>query len=348
MTTRAQKVRLGIFMLLALLLLLGGVATLAGLKLWNPKDRYSVRFAESVSGLEAGSTVKMKGVRVGQVEKIKIDAKDVSTVVVTLALDPKTPVKTDTRAVMTAIGITGLKFIELTGGSAQAPRLKPNTRESVIPPAASALQSLTGKAEHIAKKMELVLNNLVPLTDASNRARVRQLLDNANQMLRNFADVADEGSRKRIQRILANVDRMTITLDRAARQLSKLTAANSQRLSSTLAAAESAARSLDRATRKFRPQATLNEISAAARAMKKRIEDPALTSAVASMNKAAVKISVTTGDMQKLVRRRDRQLERILSNLDSASSNLKSFARSIKERPSLLLRGQTRKEREVP
>ena len=74
MTTRAQKVRLGVFMILALVLLLGTVGTLAGLKLWNRKDRYYVQFQESVSGLDNGSTVKMKGVPVGQVEKISIGA----------------------------------------------------------------------------------------------------------------------------------------------------------------------------------------------------------------------------------------------------------------------------------
>ena len=59
MSTHAQKIRLGVFMLLATLLFLGSVGTLAGVKLFNPRDRYFVRFTESVSGLEVGSTVKM-------------------------------------------------------------------------------------------------------------------------------------------------------------------------------------------------------------------------------------------------------------------------------------------------
>ena len=102
MSTRAQKIRLGVFLILALLLFVGAVGTLAGIKLLNPRDRYYVYFGTSVSGLEVGSTVKMKGVRVGQVEEIHI-AKDVERVKVTLAMNPGTPITVDTRAIMTAI-----------------------------------------------------------------------------------------------------------------------------------------------------------------------------------------------------------------------------------------------------
>ena len=109
MSTRLQKIRLGIFMLLSFMLLFGSIAVLAGMKLWNPKDRYFIRFRESISGLEVGSTVKMKGVRVGQVESISI-GRDVESVIVTLSLAPKTPITVDTRGIMTSIGITGLNI----------------------------------------------------------------------------------------------------------------------------------------------------------------------------------------------------------------------------------------------
>ncbi|MCK5799504.1 MAG: MCE family protein, partial [Deltaproteobacteria bacterium] len=97
MATRAQKIRLGIFMLLSFLLLFGSVGVLAGMRLWNPRDAYFIRYQESVSGLEIGASVKMKGVRVGRVEKVTV-AKGAESVVVDLALTPKTPVTQDTTA----------------------------------------------------------------------------------------------------------------------------------------------------------------------------------------------------------------------------------------------------------
>ncbi|MFH1131747.1 MAG: MlaD family protein [Pseudomonadota bacterium] len=347
MTTRAQKIRLGLFLLLAFLLLAGTVLTLAGIKIWNTKDRYQVHFTHSVSGLESGSTVRMKGVRVGQVENITIDKKNVEEVVVTLALEPGTPVKTDARAVMTSIGITGLNFIELTGGSSQAGQIPPNTKNSIILPADSVMQSLTGKATEISKKMEQVLNNLLPLTGESNRTKVASLLDNANRLAGAWADLAvDNGHR--IKRILANTDRATSAVEKAMTVLGKMTTDNAARIASTLASAEDAARGLNKIIQTIKPQAALAELTRSAKAFRSRVEDPSITKAIESLNDTATRIAKLSSNLNDLVRRRDRQLDSVMINLNQAANNLKSFSREIKERPSLLLRGETRKERDIP
>jgi phospholipid/cholesterol/gamma-HCH transport system substrate-binding protein len=335
-------------MLAATLLFFGSVATLAGLKFWNPKDRYFVHFTESVSGLEVGSTVKMSGVRVGQVEKYHIDKGKTSTVVVTLALEPGTPVKVDTRAQMTAIGITGLKFIELTGGTPTAPLLKPNRKTSTIKSDISVLHTLTGKASDIAQKMEGVLNNLLVLTNEGNRTRIEELLGSVNRLAGAWADLAGGDNPKRVRRILGNVDRTTAMLQRAAHTMNIMATENRQRVSGALQAAEGAARSIARSVQGLRPQATLTEINKTAKAVRDRVEDPAISKTVASLNRAASRMASISEEMSTVVRRRDRQLATILAQIDTAARDLKAFARAIRDRPSLLLRGQTRRERDVP
>lgn len=346
MATRMQKLRLGVFMLLAFLLLGGSVATLAGMKLWNPKDRYFVRFRESISGLEVGSTVKMKGVRVGQVERISI-GKDVESVIVTLSLDPDTPVTVDTRAVMTAIGITGLKFIELTGGSSRSKRITPNTKRSIIIAGASTMATLTGKATDIALKMEAVLNNLINLTSEGNRVRVKRLLEDADQLTVTWEQVADD-NRTRIKRILGNVDRTTVMMEKASSAFAKMANDNSTKIKETLTATSNAAKSLSKMAQTVKPQDTLRSITAAADSVRKRVEDPSITKALTALNASANRLTNLTNQLGTVVKQRDRQIGMIMKNLDTASLYLKDFARSIKDRPSLLLRGETRKERSVP
>ncbi len=342
MITRTQKIRLAVFLLLFALLLVGSLATLAGFKLWNPKDRYFVRFQESISGLEVGSTVKMKGVRVGQVERIAID-EDVESVIVTLALHPNIPIPADAQAEMTSIGITGLQFIELSGGSSRAKRLQPNTSHSFIKVGRSALASLTGKAEYLAVKMEAVLNNLIPLTDLDNRVRIKRLLDDADRLVVNWADLAG-GNSSRLNRILTHADRAAQAIAKSSETVGQL--AGSAR--ETVHAAEGAAKALHRMTQNLNPHATLSAISNAAQSIRKRAEDPSIGQAIISLNTAANKLSSLTIDLGKVVRQRDRQIGTVIENIDRTSSYLKEFSRSIKERPSLLLRGDTRKEREVP
>lgn len=345
MATRAQKIRLGVFMLLSFLGLFGSVGVLAGLQLWNPRDLYFVRYRESVSGLEIGAAVKMKGVRVGRVEKIRV-AEDAESVVVDLALDPKTPVTTDTRAVVAAIGITGLKFIELTGGTARSTKIEPNTKKSEIRPGESVLQTLTGKATDIATKMEAVLNNVLALTNTENRTRVAKLLDSTTRMTTEFGDLAKQNKR-RVRRILANVDRATAALQAASRTLQRSAKEAAPAIKETLASASAAAKSVSRAVAGLRPQRTLNAINAAARALRKRIEDPSITKALAALRDAGSMVSGLSKDVSSLVSRSSRQVGSILSQLKSASRNFKAFSRAIRERPSLLLRGQTVKERKL-
>jgi phospholipid/cholesterol/gamma-HCH transport system substrate-binding protein len=346
MTTRMQKLRLGVFMLLAFLLLFGSVSTLIGMQLWNPKDRYFVRFRESISGLEVGSTVKMKGVRVGQVERITI-GKDVESVIVTLSLDPGTPVTVDMRAVMTSIGITGLKFVELTGGSTRSKRIKPNTSKSIIMAGASTLETLTGKATDIALKMEAVLNNMLALTAEGNRVRVRRLLEDTDKLAVSWEKMASSNS-TRIRKILGNVDRTTVMMERASGAFTRLAQDNSAKVKETLTATANAAKSLSRMAQNVKPQTTLNAITNAADSVRKRVEDPSITKALGALNATANKLTGLANQLGGVVRQRDRQIGAMMDNLDKAALFLKDFARSIKEKPSLLIRGETRKERSVP
>ena len=86
-------------------------------------NRYFIRFSESVSGLNRESTVKFHGVDVGNVEKISIDPNDPKLIHIDICVLQSTPIKTDTTATLKLYGITGEVYIELSGGSIDAPRL---------------------------------------------------------------------------------------------------------------------------------------------------------------------------------------------------------------------------------
>ena len=78
------------------------------------------------------------------------------------------------------------------------------------------------------------------------------------------------------------------------------------------------------------------------------MDDPKLVEMIASLSTTATRLSGLSGDLGRLVRQRDRQLDTMLSDLNRASEYLKQFARAIRERPSLLLHGETLKEKDLP
>lgn len=94
---------------------------------------YRIHFSESVSGLALGDPVKFHGVDVGTVKHMAIDAADATQVQVDVNLRKDAPVKTDTRAMLKLKGFTGVMFIELNGGSADAKMLIAATPDGQVP-----------------------------------------------------------------------------------------------------------------------------------------------------------------------------------------------------------------------
>lgn len=78
MSIRANPTAIGAFLIGALVLLVGGTATLASTAWFDERSTFISFFAESVNGLERGAPVKFQGVPVGNVTgiRIQIDERD--------------------------------------------------------------------------------------------------------------------------------------------------------------------------------------------------------------------------------------------------------------------------------
>ena len=180
MRNRSQKIRLGVFLFISLLILLSVIGFLTAREYFEKEDIYYVSYEDiSVSGLEVGSPVKYMGIKMGTIKDITIDPDNVSKIIVELALKPDTPIKEDAHADITSIGITGLKAIEISGGTNEARALEPG---SYIPAGSSITQEITGKAEIIAQKAEKVLNNLQLFTQPGNLNKITAMVDNINAL----------------------------------------------------------------------------------------------------------------------------------------------------------------------
>ncbi|HTR59621.1 MAG TPA: MlaD family protein [Casimicrobiaceae bacterium] len=126
---------------------------------------YRIHFNESVSGLALGDPVKFRGVDVGTVKSMALDTSDPRQVQVDVRLRKDTPVKTDTKAVLKLKGITGVVFIELSGGSPDAQQLAAVTPEGRIPEIPSEKSSLNAFLDELPK----VLEKFAKLEDKANK-----------------------------------------------------------------------------------------------------------------------------------------------------------------------------------
>jgi len=93
--------------------------------------QYRIIFTGTVTGLSAGTDVLFNGIKVGQVRDVVIDPKDPGKVISRIEVSSTAPVKVDTRAILEFQGITGIAFVQLSGGTPGAADLVPPEGERI-------------------------------------------------------------------------------------------------------------------------------------------------------------------------------------------------------------------------
>jgi phospholipid/cholesterol/gamma-HCH transport system substrate-binding protein len=150
-------------------------------------DYYHTYFTESVSGLSKESAVKYRGVEVGRVKQISINKKNSEEVEILLEIISGTPIKVDTYATLDTQGITGLKYIELKGGSKNSALLQGKKDEiPTIKSKKSVMASLFDNSEIITKKINTVLDKIsAVLSDenVNNFAKISKNLSNTTEYI---------------------------------------------------------------------------------------------------------------------------------------------------------------------
>jgi phospholipid/cholesterol/gamma-HCH transport system substrate-binding protein len=326
MRGKAQKIRLGIFVMISSILLLLMIGFFTARKLFEKSDTYYVAYQNvSVSGLEVGSPVKYIGINVGTIAEISIDPKDVNKIIVRLSLKQGTPVKVDASADIVSMGITGLKTIEIRGGSNEADYLEP---EKFILQGSSLVDDITGKTEVIAYKVEEILNNLIIFTNPVKMKKIpetidkiAELADNANKTMILVNEVVKE-NQPNIQATFAKTNQISNKLEQTTVELHEAIARfNSLMQSDTLGEILGNLRDIS---------VTLRETK-----LKELIENVALTAI--QTQKLLIKLETETDKGSQDIEENLRLLKQTLQNLEDLS-------RKINTDPSILVRGQRAKD----
>jgi phospholipid/cholesterol/gamma-HCH transport system substrate-binding protein len=134
METRAPYVVVGGFVVVLVAGLVVAVLWFAQVQYREQLSYYDIYFTGSVTGLTPGSTVRYNRIPVGRVGEIKLDPVDPNQVRVTVELQGGTAIKSDTVAALELQGLAGGAFVNLTGGTREAPPLsrQPGERYPVI------------------------------------------------------------------------------------------------------------------------------------------------------------------------------------------------------------------------
>jgi len=174
--TAVQKMRLGIFVIIGMVILAAFIAIPIGLRFTErTKSYYTLFQGETLYGLDVGAKVRFNGMSIGIVEKISYLPEDLTKMKVEMSVPYNFPIKVDMHTTTGLVGITGLKYIEISGGSNESEYLKPGGE---IPNRQSMFASIGDKAGELADKVDVLLSHLNTLTHPDSLRSLKTIMDN--------------------------------------------------------------------------------------------------------------------------------------------------------------------------
>jgi phospholipid/cholesterol/gamma-HCH transport system substrate-binding protein len=253
MEARAGYVAVGAFVLVVLSGILGAALWLARVQFETQYQYFETHVAGPVSGLGTGAPVRLNGIEVGRVARIELDQKDPRLVTLLLQVRDTIEIHADSVASVESQGLTGVSYVEISGGTFDSPVLTASAGQKYpqIASRPSSMQEVFNNAPELMARLLVIADRAESVLDDTNRAAVAQILANirtttgvfdrrskdidqlivdAGQTMHNLADASGmlKGTLANLDRTSGNADRLiataSTTFDHATKLASDLDA----------------------------------------------------------------------------------------------------------------------------
>lgn len=227
-----KEFKIGVFVILAILILIFGIDYLKGINLFSPVNFYYASY-DNVQGLEVAAPVTCNGYKIGQVREIEFDYDHPGKIKVELALNKGVKIPEDSKALLATTLLDGA-YIDLKMGSSKqllplggeiAPQSAPDLMATVSNDIMPAVNDMLPKLNAIMDNLDAVTSNLAVLSNdpalAASIKRLNGITGNVNAMTENFNNIS-YGLKNQIPSIMGNVGRASHGLDTVAANLGML------------------------------------------------------------------------------------------------------------------------------
>lgn len=190
METRAGYLIVGTFVLLLGTGILAFFLWIAKMDFDYKLKYYTIYFPGSVTGLTLGGPVNYLGVPVGTVKNIKLDLDTPDRVNVLVGLKENISIREDSFASLELQGLTGYKFVQISGGSKDGPLLKAKKGEPypVIPSRYSGVEEIMTTLPRMVNKFANLIDRINATFNEANRERFSDALKNIDILVQNLAE----------------------------------------------------------------------------------------------------------------------------------------------------------------
>ncbi len=190
METKANYVMIGAATLIGAALIMLFAMWMANSDFRRGYIDYDVVFDDPVRGLTEGGEVRFNGIKVGEVQDLRIDAENTTRVIARVRVSAEVPVKVDSEAQLEPIGLTGVTLIQLSSGTADAAVLRPTFGGPMprITGRGSQIDVLVERSEEIVLRAGEAMAAVRDLLTDENIARVTRIIANLETASNQLAD----------------------------------------------------------------------------------------------------------------------------------------------------------------
>jgi len=315
METRAAHILVGSFVMLCIAGLVAFSIWVAKVDLEATYKDYDIVFEGSVSGLVNNGTVFYNGIPVGSVVDINLDDYNASRVRVWIKVRSDVPVTQDSVARLEFQGFTGVAFIDLGGGSPNAPALvaAAGQERPVIPAEASSFQQLFNNTPELLAAAIDTLQRVQSLLNEDAINGVTASIQNVETITANVATASTN-----LPELVAEIETMITQVTATAGAIQRLSATGEDLLDGEARVMIAEA------------SATLKSANALMRNMNALVanNEPAITqfinSSLPEVNRMIQDLRITGRSLSRLVTRIERNPGEVIFGGETEEYDLKS------------------------
>ncbi len=215
MNNRVNYTLVGLSVLMGLGLMFGFAYWMSKPSTNEEMQKYLIYFDESVLGLNLDAPVKYRGITVGKVIQLQISPKNTEQVEVAVDIFKSTPIKENTVAKLTAQGITGLSYINLTQGKNNALPLKAKEGEEypVIKTTPSFFEHFERSLGDVSSQLSETLYKTQKMLNDENQKQVGLLLKRTASIMDKLDGLLNKKTITHFQSSMNNLDTLTYKVD---------------------------------------------------------------------------------------------------------------------------------------
>jgi phospholipid/cholesterol/gamma-HCH transport system substrate-binding protein len=320
MESRANYALIGLFVLSVIAIGAGVLWWLTGAGEKSAQVPVRVVFTGAVTGLTTGSAVQFNGIKVGEVAELSLDQDDPNTVIAIIRVDRNKPIRTDTRAILSYQGLTGVANLQLEGGSRNAPLLIDASEGAGMPTIHAEVSPFQDILETARTVLVRADNAMAAIDDviSDNGPAFSRTVANVETFSRALAENAD------------GVDEALASISKAATAVGDI----SDNLEGTVTRAEQILNAIDPAKvselvdRVTAASADLADVLARAKVVADGLDPAVINGAVKDVADAASVLRETLGRADAIVAAIDpAEVDALVNSLADASASVEETAR---------------------